>query len=54
MGIHKTPVDLFAKSVSREKLSSSKLGLGRKRKARVPIWRIAAWNTFGFENSGES
>ena len=53
MVIHNTPVDLFAKSVSKKKLLSSKR-LGRKRQARVPVRRIATWKTFGFENSGES
>jgi hypothetical protein len=35
MGIRKTPGELFAKSVLKKKLSSSKSVLGRKRKADV-------------------
>jgi len=47
MGIHKTPVDLYAKSVFKKNLLSSKSVLGRKRKAKVPVWRIATWNIHG-------
>ena len=44
METHKTPGELCAKSRSKKKLHSSKSVLGRKRKAKSQVWRIATWN----------